>query len=132
MTTPAIGAAGMTPVLVASVTIPSRITTSVQSLESLQAAQFLPAIPPPQRAIIVDGNVTTVPDYPGFAVIPPKRPGSSRSMDAIRSAAKNTAAAYGLNETLSADRASIEQYTVQQQLARQQATIVVTQVIVPD
>lgn len=132
MTTAANGTASMNRVLATNITISSRITTSVHSLDGLQAAQVLPAVPEPMPSIIVDGDITTIPDYPGFTALRPKRPGSAKQLDALRSAAKNTAAAYGLNETLSADRASVEQYSIQQQISRQQPTVVMTQVILPD
>ena len=131
MTTAATGSAGLRRIKMTNITIPSRITTSVQDLGALQAAQLLPDPAAPTPSVIIVGDVTSVPDIPGFTAIPPRVYSSAAQINAIRSAATNTAKAFGLNETFVADTASIEQMTMVQQAIRVLPTVTVTQVIIP-
>jgi hypothetical protein len=132
MTTPAVGTASIRPTTPINISIPSSLTTSIQNLNSLSAAQLVAPAPPETPSVVIIGDTTSIPDSPGFPIIPPKHLESQAQMDAIRSAARNTAAAYGLSETLSADTASIEQLTIQQQIIRAQPFATITQVIIPD
>lgn len=131
MTTPATGTVSLRPDLGTSVIIPSRITTSIQSLSSLAAAQFVTPASPAPLTVVIDGLVTTYQDTPGFQPLPSKQPALVAQTDAVCSAAANTATAYGLDPVRSSDQARIIQQGLQQQIIRLQPTVVVTQVIIP-
>lgn len=131
MTTAATGSAGLLPNLGLTTTINSSFTKSVTSTAAYTAAQLVPTPSAPTPSIIVTGNVTMIPDSPGFDYVPPRLLSSAVQVAAIQSAAANTAAAYGLNETIASDTATIEQLTLNQKNAALQPTIVVTQVIIP-
>jgi hypothetical protein len=131
MTTSAIGTASMIPNLSLTTIMPARLTTSMQSLSALQAAQL--QLPPSSAtpSQIVTGNVTMIPDAPGFTVFPPRLQSIASQFDAIESAATNTAAAFGINQILASDTATIEQLTLVQENARVEPSNVITQVIIP-
>jgi hypothetical protein len=131
MTTRALGSASQRTVTARTVSVPSSLTTSVFSLTALQAAQIVPPPEPKTPAQIVKGNVTMIPDSPGFTNIPTPVLSSAVQFDAVRSAANNTAVAYGLDPIYSADAATIEQLTIQQKAIKILPRVTTLQVIIP-
>jgi hypothetical protein len=121
----------MIPSLSLTRTQPARLTTTQFSMSALQAAQLQTPPPPPNPTQIVIGSTTMIPDAPGFTVYPPRLQSIASQNDAIRSAAANTAAAFGLNKTLAADTATIKQSALIQETIRAQPTMTITQVIIP-
>jgi hypothetical protein len=130
MTTPAVGSASQKVIQIGT-SVHAQITTSIQSLSGLQAAQLVTPAAPATPAQIVTGNITMIPDSPGFTVIPQRLLSSAVQFDAVRSAANNTAVAYGLNPIYSADAATIQQLTVQLQTIKVQPPLTVESIIIP-
>ncbi len=112
MTTPASGTVGPNTVQITSYKLTSRIT-SIQNNNNISVnSRIIPIPPPTTPSVIVEGLVTSIPDSPGFVKLKTPAFFSPAQNVAIRSAAQNTATAFGLNVKIAADRATLQNRTV--------------------
>lgn len=123
-----VGGAGGNPALVASYSLPATITANQTRIPAdipLPAATKLP------KLLVTNGKVTSSPDLPGISSISVKTLTTPDQVNALRSAAANTATAFSLPVRISADRATrLQNQNIQDALAI--PPIVIDEVIIPD
>lgn len=109
MTTSAIGAVTNRQQQISTYTLPAKI---IQSAATTVTEAVTPPSPAPIPPVYVTvGNISSVPDNPGMISYGDKEFFVSSQNDAIRSAAQNTALAFGLNITISGDQAVLKNNT---------------------
>jgi hypothetical protein len=132
MTSPVvIGAVTNRPQQISSYTLPAK---AVQTTSPTVTEAVTPPSPAPTPPVYVTvGNVTSVPDNPGMISYPVKEFFLQVQNDTIRSAAQNTAAAFGLNIVISGDQAVLKNntYLLQRVNAIPIPTIETDQTLIP-
>jgi len=123
-----LGGATSKPARVASYKLPATYTATATTITS-NAPIPPPTLPTPM--MVTTGNTTSTPDNPGMTVISVKTLTSPEQTSALRSAASNTALAFNLPVTISADRATALQNAIIQQDLLQPATVIDNVVIPP-
>lgn len=130
MTTNAIGGVSQNPVQVSSYTRNSSATSIQNNNNIADSAYFTTPAQEPTPSEIVVENVTSIPDAPGFTKIAAAMYFTAAQSTAIRSAAANTAAAFGLNQTIEADRAVKHQLSLSS-LTKPRTTRTINEIIIP-
>ncbi len=109
-------------------TLPGTYTATATTITS-NAPMPPPTLPAP--LLVTNGVTTSAPDNPGMTVISVKTLTSQEQTAALRSAASNTALAFGLPVTISADRATQLQNAIFQQDLIRPATVIDNVVVPP-
>lgn len=86
---------------------------------------------PSPQLFVVDGQVTSCPDNPGMPSYPAPIFLKPEQIEALRSAAMNTATAFSLNPTTAADQASAFNNVIYTALFNQQPANLVEETIIP-
>jgi hypothetical protein len=131
MTTKASGTVAMNVPQNTSYTLSSK-TTSIQNNNNFSStarfASAVPVIPPVQ---VTNGAVTSHPDVAGFIKLPTPQFFTPAQTVAIRSAAINTALAFGLDTALQSDRAALKQRSIADIYKAEQPPVLDDEVIIP-
>jgi hypothetical protein len=121
------GIATTNPIVATNYTLPASVTNTNPTPITIA----VPEPRPSPQLFVVDGEVTSCPDNPGMPSYPTPIFLRAEQIEALRSAAMNTATAFSLNPITAADQARAFNNAVFTELFNQQPANLIEETIVP-